>query len=276
MKKIRGALGGLIWLVASFLAQGVSHAANLEKSVCGWQEGPTFGIWRFLARKTAKEGSPSKAVAYSFTTTDKRVLRGYKLLSQGSAATGAILFIQGNSTLVKSIADDLAPLAKGFDIYTLDFRGYGESDGKTRIAALLSDYKEIGTQLGKSYPRVFIYGASLGGVIASNLIGEGISDAMIIDSAPATARSFDCPDYIDPITHIPTSSCRQLLLFSGGRDRVVKFVETKPLLDKAAACGATVVVEPSWTHPFMGPPQEWGQRLEAALAFFKRFAEMEE
>jgi pimeloyl-ACP methyl ester carboxylesterase len=253
-------------LLSLTLSAQPAFAENLERSVCRG-EGFVFWLWRHMAKATAAKSLPTKGVAYSFTTSDHRTLRGYKLPSQGSPATGAVLFIQGNAMLAGSIIDDLVPLAEHFDVFVLDFRGYGQSEGAPRLFALLHDYRELSAHLRSTYAHAFIYGASLGGIIAANLGSEHLLDAVVVDSAPATLGSFGCPKSYDPLEHLP-ASCRDFLLISGGRDRIVKPAAAKPLLDRAASCHARVIINDEWVHPFMGSTSELNDRLSAAIAFF--------
>lgn len=246
---------------------------SVERSICGRLREPImFRLWRSAARAMDPGVPPRHGAAYTFQTADARVLHGYRLAAE-SAVRGAVVFIQGNAMTVATIADDLLPLtAAGYDVYVLDFRGYGDSEGTPRIAALLSDYRQITTHLRSSgYQHIFVYGCSMGGVIASNLLDLNV-DGVVIDSAPATVQAFGCPAELDPIKHLP-SACGKVLLIAGGSDRVVKPDQIKPLLEKGMGCGAVVVERAEWSHPFMGPESEVASRLKEAAIFFNKLVE---
>lgn len=256
-------------LLSLTLSTTPAFAENLETSVCR-AEGFVFWMWRHMAKATAAKTLPAKAVACSFTTSDHRTLRGYELPSESSPPNGAVLFIQGNAMLAGSIIESLETLARHFDVFVFDFRGYGRSEGVPRLLALLHDYRELGLHLRSSYAHTFAYGASLGGIITANLSSEHLFDAEVIDSAPATLSSFGCPKSYDPLVHL-TGACSELLLISGGSDRIVKPADAKPLLDRAASCHARTLVKDEWVHPFMGPTSELDERLSAAVSFFNGF-----
>jgi alpha/beta superfamily hydrolase len=50
----------------------------------------------------------------------------------------------GNAMLADQIMGELQFFRDlGLDVYIFDYRGYGLSQGKSRLAALISDYREI-------------------------------------------------------------------------------------------------------------------------------------
>jgi dienelactone hydrolase len=267
---MRSSLVAVIFFLSLFCS--ATRGTTVEKSICGRLREPLmFSIWRRVAQAVDSGIPPRHGAPYTFHTTDGRVLRGYKLSVGNDIARGAVVFIQGNAMTVATIADELLPLAKaGYDVYALDFRGYGKSEGTPRMAALLSDYRQLVSSLRSSgYGRIFVYGCSLGGVIAANLIEANV-DAIVIDSVPATVQSFGCPSELDPINHLAVS-CSKVLLIAGGKDRLVPPDKISPLLKKGEACGATIVEEPGWGHPFMGPELDFPLRLRKVIKFLSRF-----
>lgn len=65
-----------------------------------------------------------------------------------------------------------------------DYRGYGLSRGKSRLKAIVSDYRDIIAALNaQGYGRRNLYGMSMGGVILTNAIGPSEDyDALVLDS----------------------------------------------------------------------------------------------
>ena len=100
----------------------------------------------------------------SFTTRDGRSLGGYKL--RAVAPWGYLLVPQGNAMLADQIIGELQFFRNlGLDVYIYDYRGYGLSEGKSRLKALISDYQEIIRALNaQDYRRRFLYGISMGGI----------------------------------------------------------------------------------------------------------------
>ena len=85
----------------------------------------------------------------SFQTVDGRTLRGYKLKAFASGAESDhaqhyLLVTQGNAMLADQILRNFTGFASaGFDVYIFDYRGYGRSEGKRRLKAMVNDYGEI-------------------------------------------------------------------------------------------------------------------------------------
>jgi pimeloyl-ACP methyl ester carboxylesterase len=249
-----------------------AEATELERRSCGVAEVAAFALWRTLADSTAPPRPVTVGTPYELQTTDGRKLRGYKLAGEPNSRRGAIVFIQGNATNAAAIVGDLQILAAAsFDVYVLDFRGYGRSEGTPRFRALLADYRQIVGTLEPMYSHLFLFGGSLGGIVAASLSDSGI-DGLVIDSAPATIQSFRCPAAYNPSSHVPPS-CPQWMLIRGELDRVVKPEETAPLGNQLRACGGRVRTEAAWQHIFMGPPGETADRLRAGAEFLAALAD---
>lgn len=256
--------------IVVFLALQV-RGADMTASICGWRERPTFAIWKFLAERAAPARPSSVAIPYELRTSDGIALRGFRI--PGIAANGprmAVLFIQGNSTTAAAATEDLRALAAATaaDVFVLDFRGYAKSEGVPRIGALISDYRALIAHLRNSgFQRVFVYGASIGGVIAANAIGNGV-DGVVIDSSPGTVTSFGCPASLNPVERVPPD-CRRWMMITGGRDRVVRADASRPLVERLRSCGARLIHEAEWPHVFMGTPEQDRTRLKRGGEFLK-------
>lgn len=224
-----------------------------ERTTCKG-EAFTFWLWSFLAGSA----NPDRVLALpdteliSFTASDGRILKGFRLRPEDLPVKGYVLVMQGNGWLASSIAPYLASLRNiGLDVYVYDFRGYGLSrPGLRRFAAMLDDYREIIAELNTIYQYRFLYGFSFGGVILLNAVQDfSAFDLIVIDSSPSTVEGFTCTENYTPVDQLP-SDCSNFVLISGKKDRVVKQKRMAALLKQGQACGAVQDINKLRGHPF--------------------------
>ena len=233
---------------------------DLEQSVCGLKEPFVFWLWSSMA------GSPNEdrlarlqnVEDISFETKDNRTLRGYKLKAtarDGRDITpkGYLLVLQGNAILADQILEEFTFFSsEGLDVYIYDFRGYGRSEGKRRLKAMISDYTEIFNKLNASnYNKHFIYAMSFGGITFLNGYEKQTKlDRIIIDSTPSRLSDYGCPIEYDPVNHIP-QNCSHFMFIVGKNDGVVTPSMSEELIENAQQCGARIVNDEEFAHPFM-------------------------
>ena len=184
-----------------------SHASERESTICGWfKERFFFKIWSSIAPNPDESRIQSNPYIENvkFTTSDNRKLNGYVYYARKDeigkqAAKGSILMALGNAMISDQIIARLKGFSeKGYDVYIYDYRGYGTSEGKRRINAMIEDYKEIIFYLNEHYQTTALYGISLGAAIILNAIGSGAQfDRAVIDSSPSRFSSYGCPEEID-------------------------------------------------------------------------------
>ncbi len=177
---------------------------------------------------------------------------------------------QGNATLVDQIAHKMQTFRRlGVDVYLYDYRGYGLSDGKSRLHAIIEDYREITARLNaQPYRRRLLYGMSMGGVILMNAVAaSGEYTALVVDSSPSRIARYGCPKRYDPVRHLPPDSSR-ILVIGGERDRVVPIAQVEELMRVAQSRGARVLRHPDLAHPFMDASAELHQSRFQAVADF--------
>jgi alpha/beta superfamily hydrolase len=140
----------------------------------------------------------------------------------------------------------------GFDVYIFDYRGYGRSQGKRRLKAILSDYREIIRHLdSRPYSTRLFYGMSFGGIVLLDALKSRANDELVvIDSTPSRLSDYGCPKEYDPVENLPLDSSH-LLFVVGLKDRVVKPAMSRELVELAKTRGASILIEPEMTHPFM-------------------------
>lgn len=245
-----------------------------EASVCGALREP-LAFWAFRHgaghANTANTAGIADIERIVFTTRDGRQLGGYRL--RPPAATGYLLVAQGNATLADQIVRDLQYFRRlGVDVYIYDYRGYGLSEGKSRLKAIVADYREIAASLNaQTYPRRLLYGMSMGGIILLNAVAAtGDYTALVVDSSPSRIARYGCPKIYDPVRQLPPDSSR-IMIIGGERDRVVPIAHIEELMQVAAGRGARVLRHPHLAHPFMDASADLHHsRFQAVADFLAR------
>ncbi len=128
-----------------------------EEAVCGTiKESLGFWTWRTLAGRV-DDSAPARVSGSrldSIETTDGRVLRGLVLeaSTEGHSARGYLLVAQGNAMLADRVVRSFAAFqAAGLHVHIYDYRGYGRSTGKSRLKAIVADYRHIIQTLNLRY-----------------------------------------------------------------------------------------------------------------------------
>jgi alpha/beta superfamily hydrolase len=258
-------------------APGERSDDGLEQSVCGLKEPFVFWLWR----RAAGAADHSRVLHerdiedISLTTRDGRLIRGYRLKAVADAAApskakGYLLLTQGNAMLADQIISRFRNFSRlGYDVYIFDYRGYGRSEGKRRLKAILSDYGEIIAHLNTlPYPRHLYYGMSFGGIVLLDALkGSDDEKSVVIDSTPSRLSDYGCPESYDPVNNLPEDSS-DFLFIAGDRDPVVKPESSRELLGLAQQRGASVLRDPRFSHPFMDRQAEDHNRRRNAVESF--------
>lgn len=270
------------WFLSTFLvwmtfATGVARSATEEKAdtetaVCGPVREPLmFWLWRMTA------GSPEPKRVENingleqirFKTRDAIELGGYKLTA--TSPKGYLLVAQGNAMLADQLVGDLQTFRDlGLDVYIFDYRGYGISNGKSRLAAIAADYAEIVSHLNnRGYARRLLYGISMGGVILLNAVGrsEQAYTRLVVDSSPSRISEFGCPETFDPVEHLPKDSSK-LMIISGARDEVVTPWQMDELIRVARSQRGHVLQDNRFAHPYQDSSQNTHRRRQNEVATF--------
>jgi fermentation-respiration switch protein FrsA (DUF1100 family) len=244
---------------------------DVETAVCGSLREPfMFWLWQSMAgaANPARAANIKGAEQIQFKTRDGIVLGGYKLVAGNPKAY--LLVAQGNAMLADQLIADLQTFRdRDWDIYIYDYRGYGTSHGKSRLAAIVDDYVEIVTYLNTlGYGRRFLYGISMGGVILLNAVGNTkLYSRLVVDSSPARISDLGCPERYDPMTHLPNDGARMMII-SGGRDSVVPPAQMEELVRVARSRGARIVQDPELAHPYQDSSTALHRRRQHEAATF--------
>jgi alpha-beta hydrolase superfamily lysophospholipase len=198
----------------------------------------------------------------SITTSDGEILANW-LLKSPIEPKGTILFLHGNGENISTHIRSVAWLPQhGYEVFLLDYRGYGQSTGSSTIPSSLSDIEDAHRWLSdriineQSKSPLYIFGQSLGGALAITYTANYQQDltkieAMITESAPASwpqvAReamrnhwitwllqipATFLPKKYDPEDHIAKISTIPVLLMHSQADTVVKYHHGRQLFEK--------------------------------------------
>ena len=262
---------GLMALTVSERSMISEKEPNIEAAVCGsFREPFMFWLWHSMAGTARPHGVASiRAVEpVKFKTRDGLTLAGYKLAAENP--TAYLLVAQGNAMLADQLVTDLQPFRdRGWDVYIYDYRGYGNSQGKSRLAAIVHDYGEIVAHLNtQGYAKRLLYGISMGGVILLNTVGNtNLYTRLVVDSSPARISNLGCPERYDPVAHLPNDAQR-VMIISGGRDHVVPPAQMDELLDIARSRGARILQDPELAHPYQDSSTVIHRRRQQEVATF--------
>lgn len=98
---------------------------------------------------------------------------------------GIILYFHGNVGNLDRWGRIVSPLSKyGYEVFVMDFRGYGKSTGERTKNRMLADAEEIYQHILKEWPeeKITLYGRSIGTSFASYLAGRHTPAQLILES----------------------------------------------------------------------------------------------
>ena len=194
----------------------------------------------------------------SFKSGDGTGLTGWYFKARGKER-GTVLVCHGNvenmSTHVKL---DLWMVDAGYSVFIFDYRGYGRSEGSTDVAGIYRDAEAaLETLLARTPGKVIVFGKSLGGAVAVNVLAHSPLrnrvKGVIIESAFSSYRtiarekiarsvvgwpfqyplSFLVSDEGSPVDFISKLSPIPLLILHGYNDPIVPQHHGRILYDAA-------------------------------------------
>lgn len=242
-------------------AEQTGKYVKLEQSVCGLKEPFIFWLWSNTAGRPSQKRlvGLSNVKDISFKAKDNRILRGYLLQANEDRQElvkkpkGFLLVLQGNAILADQILTEFSRFSRaGYDVYIYDYRGYGRSEGKRRLKAMVSDINEIVLYLtSKPYDERLVYAMSFGGILLLDSFDVNRKlDRVIIDSTPSRLSTYGCPQEFDPILRLP-KDCSNFMFITGKRDHVVTAAMSQEMVKLAQQRNAMVVSDAEFSHPFM-------------------------
>jgi len=125
------------------------------------------------------------------STSDGVRIHGWFVPTKG--ATHTVLLFHGNGGNLTDRIEKLALLRSlKLNVFAIDYRGYGRSEGRPGEAGLYADadvaYDYLRRELGIEPESIVLYGESLGGAVAVDLASREPVGAVILESTFTTAK----------------------------------------------------------------------------------------
>ena len=123
-------------------------------------------------------------------TSDVLKLHGWYV--PAAQARGVILFLHGNAGNISHRLDSIAIFRElGLDTLIIDYRGYGQSQGKPSEQGTYLDaeaaWHHLVNDRGVAADRIIVFGRSLGGAVAAWLANQHTPAALMIESSFSSA-----------------------------------------------------------------------------------------
>ena len=167
-----------------------------------------------------------------------------------AAASRALLFLHGNAGNASHRLPNAAALAKlGIHVLLLDYRGYGASEGKPSEEGVYADARaglaHLTGALKIPEKRIVVFGRSLGGAVAVDLIGDRELAGVILESTFTSAADVVRSRFGSLLAGLLRGRFESdakigrlrapLLFFHGDRDEIIDFELGQALFEAAPA-----------------------------------------
>jgi fermentation-respiration switch protein FrsA (DUF1100 family) len=212
-------IAGVLWLVQDRLAFPAPRAALPDPATAGLPDAEPFAL-------TMSDGTRLAGWFLPPAPVDAPV----------RAASPGLLWFYGNGENIAALAPVLREFRPpGTGLLVVDYPGYGASGGRAREGALYEAadlaYEALVAQRGTDPTRIFIYGRSLGSVVAIHVAAAHHVAGLILESPLTSARELAARAYpflprflvrlrLDNLTAITRVHCPVLVLL-GTADRVI-------------------------------------------------------
>ncbi len=256
----------------------------------------------FVPMKTLVRTPAEVGLAYRDVTlraADGTQLAAWWLPARGEAR-GTVLFLHGNA---ENISTHLASVywlpAAGYQVLLLDYRGFGDSQGRPLLPEVLADVRAafawLAAEPASRDRPLFLLGQSIGAALGGYLAGADPAiraqlDGVVLDSGFARYSSiarevaqeswltwllqwpiaWSMPDGYDPLDQVANISPVPLLILHGRHDEIVGFHHAQALFDAAREPRSLV----SYDGPHIGGFAEAEVR-ERVVRFFESTAAKE-
>jgi len=174
---------------------------------------------------------------------------------------GIILYFHGNKGSLERWGNIASTFTDyGYDVFVLDYRGYGKSTGKRNEKKLYDDALLCYNYIKKSYSEnnIILYGRSLGGTFATYIAAKHKPKKLILE-APfynlANTANFHYPfspifllKYKFPTNeYIPEVTC-SVTIFHGTKDNITPYKGGKKLFDRITTKNKEFITIDDGTH----------------------------
>ena len=178
-------------MIAMLIAAAISFYVLLGVIIFFMQERMVF-----LAHLPGRqlEATPRDAgfdyVDVTVKTADGILLHGWYVYAPNPR--GTVLFLHGNAGNISHRLDSIAIFHElGLDTFIIDYRGYGQSEGKPSEEGTYRDaeaaWQHLVTERGEDPARIVVFGRSIGGGVAAWLATRHKAAALIVESSFTSA-----------------------------------------------------------------------------------------
>lgn len=201
----------------------------------------------------------------SLETSDGISLHGWYVYAPD--ARGTVLFLHGNAGNISHRLDSIAVFHElGLDTFIIDYRGYGQSQGKPSEEGTYRDaeaaWEYLVTQRGMDPARVIVFGRSIGGGVAAWLAARRKPAALIVESSFTSAA--DMAAHLYPFLparlmsrlrypvadYVASAECAVLIVHSRD-DEIIPFKMGKALYEAAPVPKAFVELRGDHNYGFL-------------------------
>lgn len=219
---------------------------------------------------------PQQFQEINLTTQDNQTINA--LHFQLENPKGVILFFHGNKgnlnrwgTIVPYLLD------YEYEVFVMDYRGYGKSTGKVNEEAMYNDALATYDYLNKQFDedKIVVYGRSLGATFASKVGAERAPKHIVLEAPFYTmkhaAKKFFAlaPTFVMNYTfdneQLATKMKSPMTIFHGDEDRTTSFEESKLLFEKVASKQKQFVAIEGGTHHNLKDFELYKKKLASIL-----------
>lgn len=214
-------------------------------------------------------------VDVNFKTADGLTLHGWYIYARNPR--GTVLFLHGNAGNISHRLDSVAIFHElGFNTFIIDYRGYGQSEGKPGEQGTYRDadaaWQHLLTERGEDPARIVVFGRSLGGAVAAWLATKHKPAALIVESSFTSVAEMAAHLYpyvpvrfilrlrypvIDFVSRI---TCPVLIVHSRD-DEIIPFAMGKALYKAAPGPKAFLELAGDHNSGFLMLPDRYRQKL---------------
>ncbi len=201
-------------------------------------------------------------------------------------ARGTLLFFHGNAGNISHRLDSIRIFNRlGLDVFIIDYRGYGQSDGKPDEQGTYRDadaaWRYLVETRGAEPARIVVFGRSLGAAIAGYLAAEQRPGALILESSFASVESMGRRLYpflpvrwlnrfgYQTAEYVRQIGCPILVIHSPG-DEIIPIAEGRAVFTAAAEPKRFLEIRGGHNDGFLVSGRTYVDGLDAFIAGLKK------
>jgi hypothetical protein len=225
-----------------------------------------FCIWFYLFQETVLLRPNAEPTAYvpkpslkpsldmSLNAPEAKI-NVQKFDAPADSPKGVVFYLHGNRGNIYLCRWEIEPfLNAGYDVWTMDFRGFGKSTGRPSEAALLADAQMVYKRIREEEEDIIVWGRSFGSGIAAYVASVNCPKALVLETPYWSLPNAACRSrpYLLPLLfryHLPTNEYLGYVdcsvhLIHGTRDEEICFQSSKRLEKRCLELKMDVLLHP--------------------------------